>query len=363
VTILDIARKAGVSKSTVSYALRDDPNICKATRLRIREVADRLGYRPDPLVAKLMSHLHKGASKRQAGVLAFVNLTETRDFRSAQPVLTTFVEGAARRADALGYKLESFWFHEPGLSANRLAQIFRNRGIKGLLLGSTAHPGSRVEFPWEDFSVITVGYSIAQPLLHRVVTHHYRNSMLGIRKAVEAGCRRLGFIINKAQDSYMDDLHAAAVYSFQAGIPKSDRVRPLILKDLAPRSLEAIRPWFCQNHPDVLLCAGVNLAHVRDAGVEVPAEVPGMELLMSHARPDVAGLNPRYDLLGGMAINLLATHLQHDEVGVPEVPVILQVEGCWHPGSSFPASKNKMESERFRKPPVATGGRGLILPA
>ena len=340
-TILEIARKAGVSKSTVSYALRDDPNICRATRLRIRKIADRLGYRPDPLVAKLMSHLHGGPSKRHAGVMAFVNLTETKDFHSHQPVLNTFVEGAARRADALGYKLENFWFHEPGISPNRLGQILRNRGIKGILFGSTTHRGSQVDFPWKDFSVLTVGYSIAHPLLHRVVTHHYRNAMLAIRNAVAAGCRRIGFVINKAQDAYMDDLHAAAVYAFQAGIPRANRVRPLLLKDLAPRSLEPIAPWFHQHAPDVILCAGLSLEHIRTSGIDVPSEVPGIELLIVHPSPNVAGINPRYDLLGGMAVNLLASHLQHDEFGVPEVPVILQVEGSWHPGSSFPTPLNK----------------------
>ncbi len=55
ITLADIARHAGVSRTAVSYALRDDPNIAVETRARIRKSAEALGYRPDPMLAKLMA--------------------------------------------------------------------------------------------------------------------------------------------------------------------------------------------------------------------------------------------------------------------------------------------------------------------
>lgn len=47
VTIKDIAKKAGVSVSTTSRALNDNPRISSATRERIKKIADELGYRPN----------------------------------------------------------------------------------------------------------------------------------------------------------------------------------------------------------------------------------------------------------------------------------------------------------------------------
>src|SRR4249919_791376 len=48
VGIRDVARAAGVSITTVSHALNDKPGVSEGTRRRVREVADQLGYRPDP---------------------------------------------------------------------------------------------------------------------------------------------------------------------------------------------------------------------------------------------------------------------------------------------------------------------------
>ncbi|MFD7439213.1 LacI family DNA-binding transcriptional regulator [Streptomyces sp. NPDC059861] len=45
-TMKDIARRAGVSESAVSFALNDRPGVSDATRARVRRVAEQLGWRP-----------------------------------------------------------------------------------------------------------------------------------------------------------------------------------------------------------------------------------------------------------------------------------------------------------------------------
>ena len=47
VTIYDVAKEAGVSIATVSKALNDSYTIPDQTKAAIREIADRLGYRPN----------------------------------------------------------------------------------------------------------------------------------------------------------------------------------------------------------------------------------------------------------------------------------------------------------------------------
>ncbi|CAM5666972.1 LacI family transcriptional regulator (Fragment) OS=Streptomyces microflavus OX=1919 GN=G3I39_27470 PE=4 SV=1 [Streptomyces microflavus] len=53
VTLLDVARAAGVSKSTVSDALQGSGHVAEATRERVRAVAEQLGYRPNSAARRL----------------------------------------------------------------------------------------------------------------------------------------------------------------------------------------------------------------------------------------------------------------------------------------------------------------------
>jgi DNA-binding LacI/PurR family transcriptional regulator len=53
-TITDIAKKAGVSKTTVSFAFNDPSKISKETHDRIMSIAHEMGYIPDPLARTLI---------------------------------------------------------------------------------------------------------------------------------------------------------------------------------------------------------------------------------------------------------------------------------------------------------------------
>ncbi|MCB5183246.1 LacI family DNA-binding transcriptional regulator [Streptomyces antimicrobicus] len=59
-TIKDIARRAGVSESAVSFALNGRPGVSDGTRARIRRVAEELGWRPDS-AARALSGERVGA--------------------------------------------------------------------------------------------------------------------------------------------------------------------------------------------------------------------------------------------------------------------------------------------------------------
>ena len=54
-TLRDVANAAGVAVSTVSYALNGKGRVDAATRARVQEVADRLGYRANRSAQNLRS--------------------------------------------------------------------------------------------------------------------------------------------------------------------------------------------------------------------------------------------------------------------------------------------------------------------
>ncbi len=53
VTIRDVAAKAGVSISSVHFALNGQPGVSEETRSRIRRLAQEMGYQPNPLASNL----------------------------------------------------------------------------------------------------------------------------------------------------------------------------------------------------------------------------------------------------------------------------------------------------------------------
>jgi DNA-binding LacI/PurR family transcriptional regulator len=64
ITIKDIARELGISPSTVSRALKDHPDISKATRDAVNELAVRWNYKPNPIALSL-----KSGSSKTIGVI------------------------------------------------------------------------------------------------------------------------------------------------------------------------------------------------------------------------------------------------------------------------------------------------------
>ncbi|MEL7344014.1 MAG: LacI family DNA-binding transcriptional regulator, partial [Pseudomonadota bacterium] len=55
VTSLDVARMAGVSQSAVSRVFTPGASASKATVAKVREAADKLGYRPNPIARAMIT--------------------------------------------------------------------------------------------------------------------------------------------------------------------------------------------------------------------------------------------------------------------------------------------------------------------
>ena len=91
VTIKDIAKRAGVSHSTVSRTLRDDPLVAEETASRIRRLASELSYVPSAAARSL-----KTSRSRVLGVI--VN-------RIADPFYSEVLDGVQEVFQTAGYSL------------------------------------------------------------------------------------------------------------------------------------------------------------------------------------------------------------------------------------------------------------------
>src|ERR1700683_1076213 len=113
IAMSDIAFKAGVSKNTVSLALRNDPQIPETTRHRIQLLAQTMGYKKNPTVTHLMAQLRMSRAPAFQASLALLNANQDVAAFTRHPTIPVYVSGCRRRAEELGYSLDEFWLHDP----------------------------------------------------------------------------------------------------------------------------------------------------------------------------------------------------------------------------------------------------------
>jgi LacI family transcriptional regulator len=120
VTIADIAREAGVSRSTVSLVLRAHPSIPERTQARVRAAIDRLGYRPNQLAA--------GLRRRRSGILGLVATDLT------YPHYAQIAVGVEEAVEGAGYSLIVTNSHEDVERERRQVETLRGYRADGLLV-------------------------------------------------------------------------------------------------------------------------------------------------------------------------------------------------------------------------------------
>lgn len=91
--IVDVARRAGVSKTAVSFAFNQPEELNRATRDRILAVAEELGYRPSPLARRLAA--------QRTDQIGLVVPQSTHDI-FANPFLPELIRGLGDACDEEG---------------------------------------------------------------------------------------------------------------------------------------------------------------------------------------------------------------------------------------------------------------------
>ncbi len=332
VTMQRVADAAGVSRMTVSLALRNSPRISEGTRRRVQALAVSLGYRPDPLIQRLATRLGQSRRERDGQVIAWVTAWKERNGWKKYPAFCAAYEGALARAEKLGYRLEEFWLRQPGMTARRLSRILHQRGIECVLIAPLPKGGGHLTLEWERFSLVALGYSMVAPRVNRVVNHQLHSAREAIRQLYRRGYRRIGLCVLQEQNARVDHswLEAIAYHQFQS--PASDRVQPLVQS--VWNAKEAQR-WLKKERPDSLLVQG---SWIREflvkEGYSVPGDIAVALLDWPDRAQDMAGINQRIDVVGAAAVDLVVSQAYHHEKGLPAAPRTVMVEGIWIDGAT-----------------------------
>jgi LacI family transcriptional regulator len=331
-TFRQIGAVANVSHVAVSLALRGHPSIPERTRERIRRIAEEMGYRPDPEMARLMEHLRKRRQQEALSVIAFLNPSPRGRRLQEDAYVRSLYEGARQRADELGYKLEEFWLKEPGMTARRFDRMLHTRNIRGLLIPPLPKDIGHLSLDWNQYAAVALTHSIPKPHLHRVCPHHSFNMRLVLRELRRLGYRRIGFVIAKTLDKRVNHDWTAAFLAYQQEIAQANRVPRL---QTVGDETKTLPRWLAKYRPDTIISAHSDFCEiVRGAGQRIPEDIGFVTMAESPNRPELACVHENGLEVGRAAVNLVASQLAHNEFGLPKIAHTLLVEGSWDPGSS-----------------------------
>jgi LacI family transcriptional regulator len=327
----EIAVRAGVDRSTVSRALKNDPRLKPTTCTEIQRLATQMGYRQNPVVANLMSLLRAGQERHFQSTIAVVH------FGKRTVGSNKMVAGARQRANALGYYVEEFDAYE--VSPSRLEHILISRGIRGIII--TSRLGKNVlpqeyEFVWERFSCCVVGIRPENPPLNFVADDNYATMMTAIRQLHNLGFRKIGLALH-------DGINRESEYRFLGGYLTGTQSycsevtpMPVFLLTADSETKTSFLTWYEENSPDVIICIQKEpLDWLKQAGYRVPRDVSLISLDLDSVGTEWAGMYQDERKRGELAIEEVVGQISNNQTGISECQKATLNESKWQLGSTL----------------------------
>ena len=343
VSLGDVAKAAGIARSTASYALRNDPNVSLKTRERVQALARELGYVPDAGIASWMESVRK-TKQRTPVPIAWLN-TSKRVAAWDDAALHPYIEGARARCRELGYELEEFWVEAAGMTQRRISSILYNRGIQGVIISPSPSAKLRhLNLEWKHFACASFEGSIIAPRLHRVMPDHLGNTIMTLKTLRRAGYRRIGVFLQ--QETKRSSLYAysAAILYFHSKIPAADQIPPLFYRceDETPECSDLFSVWMDKHRPDVVVGYHSKLVEwIRARGLRVPQEVGVVHLAIDGDVEEWSGVWQCKRQIGVETAELVISMVQHHRFGLPQTAQDILIQGEWHPGNTLLRTKPK----------------------
>ena len=336
-TMTDVARAAGVSKNTVSLALRGSVRIAAATRARVVHTAQQMGYRLNPTVACLMAELRQNRRPGFQATLALINGHEDRDAFTRHPTIPIYVAGCRRRATALGYALDEFWLHDPELPVKRWLSILRARGIRGLLIAGLMQANrlpARLAPVWDQFPAVVTGVRTRQPALSFACADHHGLALTAFERALAAGYRRPGLVLDPVIDELVEGRFTAGYITGQLKLlGKRARLAPFTALREARQDLTGFSKWLATARPDVVFTLYHEVERwLTQLGLQVGRDIGLIQYEWRADHPHWAGMDQRNDLVGEAAVDMLVAMVQHGDKGPPACPRATLITSQWVAG-------------------------------
>lgn len=330
VRLKDIAEALNTTTATVSMALRGTSGVSERMRDRVKQKAEEMGYRPNALVSTLMADLanRRGVGREQT--LAFITAFEEELGWQKWPSVYGVYQEAERRASALGYRLEHFWYREPGMTAKRFNQILKSRGIVGVVIAPMPNIGASIDLEWKHFAAVASGIVPTLPNLDRVVADFFRKMQIALNQAVDRGYRRVAYFYDG--ELVRDErIQLGSYLAFPAEKSGITLLPPLAIVE---RDASLVHQWLRKYRPDVILHKfSDDLCDYyfdnRSLGTDVAFDLIHLNVVPGMGEMGVDGCIKKR---GVALIDFLISKLHRNERGIPESPQAITISPDWQEG-------------------------------
>jgi LacI family transcriptional regulator len=336
-TIATVANKAGVSLSTVSRALRGDPRINSKTILRVKQIAEQLGYRPNPYISVLMSHLRTSKPVPFRSTLAYIDLFPDQNTWKSWSVHRKWFAGATQRAGELGYVIERFWAAEPGMTKERLTRILQTRGITGIIIPPDdthlIYLTPRIPVDVTQFSVVTIGAQYHKADLHFCANDQFSSVRAACLQLNFLGYKRIGLVAPRYIETIVD-------YRFGGGFLAAQMLEQgikAVLPVCYTQKRSVFETWFRKHKPDCVLALDPR-SEIHDwislMKISIPQDLGFATLDWDESRPEFSGISQNHQAVGAAAVDFLVNQVTRNERDVPAHAMGILIEGTWIEGKT-----------------------------
>jgi LacI family transcriptional regulator len=305
VTMKDVAERAGVSRSAVSFVLnnRRSAALSDDTRDRVLDAAAELGYRPNAGARAL--------AQQRSDWYGLVTEIVTA------PFAVEIIKGAQDRA-FLDHKYLLIASTESDAEAEAAAiERFLEQRVEGLIYAATWHRAVTVPEIAREVPTVLVNCYDAEGRYPAVVPDEHTGGRRATERLLAAGHRRIGFV-NLDPDipaavgrrhGYHDALRSAGI-----AIDDALEISGHATADGGFAAVDALLDL--ADPPTAIFCANDRMAMgaydaIKERGLRIPHDVAvigfdNQELIAAYLRPSLTTVALPFDEMGARGVDILA---------------------------------------------------------
>lgn len=302
VSMDDIARRLGLSRSTVSFVINDrtDIRIAEETKRRVWEAVAELGYRPHAAARALAS--------QRTHLLGLVTDIASSPFGGG------IITGAQRAAWARGQVLLIVSVN-PDDSADTALEMLLERRVEGLIYATAGHIGVKLPAAAAEVPVVLVHCEDLGGRYPSILPDEEHGGYTATRRLLDTGHRRIGLLNIDApypgagrRAGYERALREAGL-AVDPALVASGPAHAGAGYDLARAMLEL------PDRPTALFCGTDRMAMgafdaIREASLRIPEDVAvvgfdDQEIVAAYLRPALTTIALPFEEMGAAAVEIL----------------------------------------------------------